>query len=122
MISLVLPYPPSLNTYWRNLNGKTLLSKKGRLYKTAVCRAVVWAQANKGLSCRLSVSIVLHPADRRKRDIDNSCKAILDGMQSAGVYLDDCQIDHLLVKRSSVEKGGVALVTVKQIGPADPPL
>jgi crossover junction endodeoxyribonuclease RusA len=121
MISLVLPYPPSLNTYWRNVGGRTLLSKKGRIYKTAVCRAVSWAGANKHLSCRLSVHIVLHPTDKRKRDIDNAVKAIFDGMQSAGVYDDDSQIDRLIVERSTIEKGGVAVVTVKKIGTGDPP-
>lgn len=120
MITVTIPYPPSLNTYWRNVGGRTLLSKKGRLYKTAVNRAVSWAKANKGLSCRLDVSIMLYPTDRRKRDIDNSCKAILDGLQSAGVYVDDSQIDRLLVERGPIEKGGVAIVTVRKFGTAAP--
>ena len=115
MITLVLPYPPSVNSYWRNLAGRTVLSKKGRLYKTAVCRAVIAAGGNKKLTGRLAVSIVLHPADKRKRDIDNSIKAIGDGLQSAGVYLDDSQIDRLTVTRGEIEKGGIALVTVATI-------
>ena len=115
MISLTLPYPPSMNTYWRNVAGRTLLSVKGRLYKTAVGRAVSWSRANKNLSCRLSVHIKLYPADKRKRDLDNSCKAILDGMQAAGVYLDDSQIDRLLVERCEIEKGGAAVVTVEEM-------
>lgn len=40
MVTLVLPFPPSMNTYWRNLNGRTLLSAKGRRYKSEVIAAV----------------------------------------------------------------------------------
>jgi len=36
MIILILPFPPSVNGYWRNINGKTLISAKGRAYKKAV--------------------------------------------------------------------------------------
>ena len=115
-LSLVFPYPPSVNTYYRNLSGRTVLSKKGRMYKTSVCRAVLAAGGNRHLQQRLSVSVVLHPTDRRRRDIDNAMKGILDSMQSAGVYLDDSQIDRLTVTRGDVERGGVALVTVETIG------
>lgn len=72
--------------------------------------------ANHNLSTRLDVKITLHPPDRRRRDIDNTIKAMLDAMQSAGVYLDDAQIDRLLVERSTVEPGGVAIVNIKEIG------
>ena len=36
MIKLELPFPPSMNRYYRNLNGRTLLSAKGRKYKNDV--------------------------------------------------------------------------------------
>lgn len=36
MITLELPFPPSVNTYWRRVNGKTLISAKGRAYANQV--------------------------------------------------------------------------------------
>ena len=85
MIILTLPFPPSVNGYWRNINGRTLISAKGRAYKKAVARLVQWNHAANKLQGRLVVLVALHPPDRRKRDIDNSMKALLDSMQAAGV-------------------------------------
>ena len=115
MITLTLPFPPSVNGYWRNINGRTLISAKGRAYKKAVARLVQWHHVAKNLQGRLTVQVVLHPPDRRKRDIDNSMKALLDSMQAAGVYLDDSQIDRLVIDRGEIKKGGAAIVTIKAI-------
>lgn len=117
MITLTIPFPPSVNTYWRHLpNGRTLISTKGRIYKRAVAQTVGWHHAGKRLIGRLSVTVTLHPPNKVRRDLDNSMKAILDSLQDAGVYVDDSQIDRLSIERGSVEKGGAAVVTIKEIG------
>ena len=95
-----------------------MISKKGRLYKQAAARAVLAAKANKFLACRLRVRLVAYPPDRRRRDIDNLTKLALDSMQVAGVYLDDSQIDELIIIRAEVEKGGVIVAEVETLGPA----
>jgi crossover junction endodeoxyribonuclease RusA len=121
MIVLTLPFPPSVNGYWRNINGRTLISAKGRAYKKAVARLAQWNYAAKQLESRLEVVVILHPPDRRKRDIDNSMKALLDSMQAAGVYLDDSQIDRLAIERGEIKKGGAAIVTISEINTAANP-
>ena len=121
MITLTLPFPPSVNGYWRNINGRTLISAKGRAYKKAVARLAQWNYAAKQLESRLEVLVILHPPDRRKRDIDNSMKALLDSMQAAGVYLDDSQIDRLAIERGEIKKGGAAIVTISEINTAANP-
>ena len=68
---VVLPWPPSVNAYWRTVQGRTMVSKKGRIYKQAATRAVLAAGANKHLSGRLRVKLTAYPPDRRRRDIDN---------------------------------------------------
>ena len=35
MIELTLPWPPTVNTYWRNFGGRTIVSAKGRSYRKA---------------------------------------------------------------------------------------
>lgn len=112
---LNIPWPPSVNSYYRTVQGRTLLSKRGRLYKESVLRAVLTQRGQIRTTQRLEVDIMLHPPDRRRRDLDNLCKAIQDAMQNAGVFIDDSQIDKLALTRSTIEKGGLAIVTVKEI-------
>lgn len=40
MIRLTLPWPPSTNSVWRNVHGRTLLSRKGRQFRKDVATAV----------------------------------------------------------------------------------
>ena len=113
ILSLPLPWPPTINTYWRNVNGRTLLSKKGREYKRTVWQAVAEGGGRLRLACPIAVEIVLHPPTKAKMDIDNRIKALLDAMQDASVYVDDSQVEHLTVIRGDVIKGGVAAVAIK---------
>ena len=46
-------------------------------------------------------------------------KALMDSMQAAGVYLDDSQVDRLVIERGDVKKGGAAIVTINEINTAD---
>lgn len=66
-----------------------------------------------GDSERLRVEMAVTPPDRRRRDLDNLLKAVLDGLGYADMYGDDSQIDELLVIRRPVRKGAGGLdVTV----------
>lgn len=123
-IELKLPWPPSVNHYWRSVSmpGKGgrqsvrhLISKAGREYKTVVSGIVLVAGARKMLTSRLCVKITLHPPDRRQRDIDNSIKATLDALVAAGVFEDDSQVDRLEVVRDQVVKNGMAILTIHEM-------
>lgn len=119
MIELQLPFPPSVNSMWRTprsgpLAGRTMLSEDGRRYRRAVADAVLVARAGRQLRQRLAVTIEARMPDRRKRDLDNLPKAVLDGLTLAGVWLDDGQIDDLRVWRSD-RMGGCVLVTIRVI-------
>lgn len=115
MVIFDLPLPPSMNTYWRNFRGRTILSKAGRQFKSDVCECVIDQKVPKLGISRLKVLIYLHPKDRRKIDLDNRLKACLDAMQNAGVFDDDEQIDHLTIQRATIKSGGGATVAIEVI-------
>lgn len=61
---------------------------------------------------RLRVRIKVCPPDRRRRDLDNVQKALLDALEHGGVYADDGQIDRIEVERGPVTPGGCVVVEV----------
>ena len=113
MITLTLPFPPSVNTYWRNIGrGRTIISKRGREYRDEVVGYVANLPRLAILADRLHVAITLHAPDKRRRDVDNYLKAPLDALTHAGVWADDSQIDRLSVQRGDNHPGGRAVVVI----------
>lgn len=86
---LTLPWPPSVNHYWRNWQGRTVISPEGRRYRKAVEEEVMILRMNKKLNKQLKVTITAYRPDNRRRDLDNLLKAVLDALTHAGVYEDD---------------------------------
>jgi len=121
MIRLELPFPPSTNTIWRSLRtgplaGRVLLSAAGREYRRAVNAAVAVQNGRRGaISGRVRVGIQLHPPTRRRLDLDNRIKAVLDALTHAAVWVDDEQVDVLQVERLEIRAGGLAVVEVEVI-------
>lgn len=113
--SFSLPYPPSVNHYWRTAKGVTYISKEGRDFREKVRKIIIDLRLNIHLTSRLKVTCYIAPPDRRRRDIDNCLKATLDALSHAGFWLDDCQIDDLRVVRCEVVKGGACVVKVREI-------
>lgn len=111
-LEINLPYPPSNNRYWRRVGGRTLLSREARHYRAAVAVAVKQANSCTFGDSRISVSITSHAPDRRRRDLDNLPKGILDAMQKCGVYHDDSQVDRLQVVRGDVRRGDASVDVV----------
>ena len=67
------------------------------------------------LEGRLAVHIALFPPDKRKRDVDNVLKSLLDACEHAGCYENDNQIDELHVIRQEIIKGGACTIVILQI-------
>jgi len=113
MPSYDFPYPPTMNTYWRNWNGRTVLAKRGREYKSAV-EAVVGPQPPR-LSGPLCVMLSVWKPDRRKRDLDNLLKPILDACTHAGVWGDDSQVKALSIAEVGVQSPGGVTMQITQM-------
>ena len=98
-MKLTLPFPPSVNTYWRSpnsgpLKGRTLISAKGRAFQSEASAAIVeqLRRLPKPSTAPAVVEIVLFPPDQRRRDLDNYNKALFDALTHAGVWEDDSQV------------------------------
>lgn len=116
--SLDLPWPPTVNTYWRHTANGTKISKPGREYREQVIRKVEdlgFAGAFRSTD-RLECRIETYPPDHRKRDLDNLPKAVLDSLHHAGMFVDDEQIDELHVSRGPVG-GGYITVHISNLTP-----
>lgn len=110
-----LPHPPSANQYYRRGMYSTYLSDAGHKYKALVSDAVIEYQMPKFGDARLKVSLTLLPRSKAKHDLDNYFKAALDALQDSGVFNNDCQIDHLTMKRGEVIKGGKLIVVIEAL-------
>ena len=115
MIFMNLPLPPSVNSYRTVYRGMMRLSKEGRLFKAAVADYVVEYRVPKLGDKKLRISMVLFPRDKRKIDIDNRIKAVLDALQDAGVFDDDFQVDELSIVRGKPIKDGAIRVIIEEI-------
>lgn len=97
-----LPYPPSINHYWRRVGPRTLISREGRTFRRNVCALLGGGGPpirKPPAGGRIALCMDAFPPDRRRRDLDNLIKATADALQHAGVYEDDSLIDLLLVRR-----------------------
>jgi crossover junction endodeoxyribonuclease RusA len=128
MVILELPFPPTANTYYRTVRmGKlcrVILSNRGRKYKEEVAREVSTIQNDNATrweclpflpSDRLRVDIKLYAPTRRKYDIDNRIKALLDALAFAVVFPDDEAVDEITVTRQEIIKGGKVIVRLEKI-------
>ena len=108
MIKYKLPVPPTVNKAYATVGktGRRVLSKEGRDYKDLV-RYLIYEQGKPVLPIvkRVTLECKYYPSDKKRRDLDNMGKLLLDALGSEkkkgykGIYKDDSQIDYLSFER-----------------------
>jgi len=98
-ITIDLPWPPTSNTYWRRNGSRYFISKRGQDYREYVKKVFYPYVGLFVAEDKLKVAIDAFPPDKRKRDLDNLFKSVLDSIQASGLYVDDNQIDELSIRR-----------------------
>lgn len=118
-LTLTLPFPPSVNTYWRSpnsgpLKGRHLISAAGRAFQNSAYAAVLEQlhRMPKPITGPVAVEVTLFPPDRRRRDIDNYNKALFDSLTRVGIWEDDSQIKRMLVEWGPVTAAGKVEVRI----------
>ena len=103
MIELELPWPPSINHYYRYLNRRVVISGKGRDFRNDVFDIIAEMDI-KPITGPVGISIQIAPPDKRRRDIDNIQKPLLDALEHAEkVFENDSQIVSLMIKKKKPE-------------------
>lgn len=111
--AITLPFPPTLNHMHVNVHKGRIRSKAYVAFCGLVEHIVARENVPKFGAQRLAVTISLHWPNKRKGDLDNRAKAVLDSLQRAGVYDDDECIDRLTLLRGEIVKGGLCVVTIE---------
>ena len=108
-----LPWPPSVNNYYRHVGPRVLISRAGRRYRTMCVSRLGGLEK---LSGAVSLSLECYPPDRRRRDLDNLLKCLQDSITAAGVLEDDSQIKHLDVRMGEpVPPEGLVYIRLEEI-------
>ena len=114
-----LPYPPSVNHYYRHVGPRVLISKAGRKYREIVV-ARLRSRGIEPLNGGIELWLEAYPPDRRRRDLDNLLKCVLDAMQYAGAYGDDSQIVRITAeKHEPMPPDGMLYIRMEELCNAD---
>lgn len=109
MVNLILPWPPSINRYWRRRGDRYFISAEGQKFRVITNVICFDLPRRFEPTDRLCISIAAFPPDKRRRDLDNVLKSLLDALQHAGVYEDDNQIDEIHIVRQPLIRGEVSI-------------
>ncbi len=115
-VTLTLPWPPTTNHLYANVNGHRVKSARGRAYMDAV-GVLVGQQARPWpLVPPYRLTITLHaPAGTGRYDVANREKALCDGIFRA-IKQDDSLIDDLRLVRGCVDRANPrAVVLVEEV-------
>lgn len=119
IIRLVLPYPPSANSMWRNVliggHPRTLLSREGRKFKKAVADILTAGNISPIVGPVGYRAYVYRP--RRIGDLGNRLKALEDALQGF-CYSDDDQIVSIEAHRADDKDFPHVEVVLRAISPA----
>lgn len=112
-LEIVLPYPPSVNHYWRHTrNGRHYISEKGQAFRQQVVEICTQFDPFKGA---VQTVLQVYYPDKRRRDPDNLEKALWDALTIGGLIGDDH--NQILVDKRMItagfKKGGMVILKIR---------
>lgn len=110
---LVLPYPPSTNSLYRAVKGRSILSKAYRDWITQAGMEVMLQRPKRTLG-KVGITISLKAPDKRRRDLDNvGGKAVLDLLVRHSLIEGDDSRFVRALHMEWVEEGHPCMVIIK---------
>lgn len=95
---ILLGNPISTNVIYRRHKSIIYLSKEGKDLKNSYQWEAKSQFKKKPITSELEISVSLYFKDKRRRDIDNWCKILLDSLTGI-VWVDDSQIRKMTIKK-----------------------
>ena len=92
MITLILPYPPTVNHMYRRARGHLALTPEALAFRHAV-RMIAMVQGVTPITGPVAVFLDVY-RPRRRGDLDNILKATLDALNNVA-YADDDQVQQI---------------------------
>ncbi len=113
-VEFELPWPPSVNHYYRHVGPRVLISRDGREYRETIV-SLLGEQKIRPFENAVELAVDAYPPDNRRRDVDNLLKCLLDSFTFGGLYRDDSQIKKLTItKREPMPPGGMMYIRIKE--------
>lgn len=101
-MKLTLPFPPSVNTMYRNVAGRGRVTSGAYQRWKDAADGALWTQSRKPIIGPVSITITLQ--DKGRFDVDNRTKAAIDFLVRHGIIPDD---DRTVVRRVVAQVGDV---------------
>lgn len=117
----VLPWPPSVNHYWKNTrrHGRPsrALTVAAANFRAAAIDVVLRQHGcsyPERIAGQFDVCVVHHWPDNRVRDVDNYSKGVLDALTHARVWFDDQQVRNLHQLDGANVRDGCVVVEIRK--------
>jgi crossover junction endodeoxyribonuclease RusA len=97
--------------------GQRYLDRSVREFRSKVAESINEQAPGLKLDYPLFMEVYLFMPDKRKRDVDNYMKGLLDSLTEAGLWEDDSLVDQLHIYRGELVKGGLVRIEISEAGP-----
>lgn len=115
LVTITLPFPPSINALYRAVGGRSILSEKYRKWKSEAGLTLI-SQRPRKMPGKVAVSVELCAPDKRRRDADNAgTKALLDLLVSHQIIEADDSRFLKEIKVVWVDQGDPCRVSIRPI-------
>lgn len=118
MIKLKLPFPISVNRYYKHTRKGVNISEEGMKFRRVVSFIVAANRRHHNITNRIidepvEITVEYYPDNNRVHDIDNPLKCLFDSLTKAQVWTDDKLVKKCTMIMNDVDrKKGYCLITI----------
>ena len=102
----------SINSFYRTFQGRMLISKSGRVFKADIAK---YLDINKKICGPIKLTLIFHFKDKRRRDVDNYAKVLIDCLKNV-LFEDDDKIYVLHMEKEIGMPENKIFIDIEPIG------